>query len=231
MFKDPSSKFDWIYDINHFMNPYNASKRFLKMSQPHWANMINSGKRVCFIYGVDKPLVTAINEKYFFRFAAGGVNASVTPSIQRMNHSWEFDELFYWSPDLPELVVKQAHVIKNFLKLVPDNSPHLRTGQHAFSDSNKMANGTIKYLTLDMTHTLLYPGWYPVPHQHKPKSLIFSPRMDWIYKLPDTDPTKYSWRVGLDEIWKITPDIYKTNPADMSLGFKHMFSKPYYLGI
>jgi hypothetical protein len=38
---------------------------------------------------------------------------------QQINHSngW-FDELFYTTGDMPEIVIKQAHVIKKFLELV-----------------------------------------------------------------------------------------------------------------
>ena len=37
----------------------------------------------------------------------------VNPFVQqRYNDGW-YDELFYWSPDYPEIVIKQAHTVKN----------------------------------------------------------------------------------------------------------------------
>lgn len=229
MFRNAEAKFDWIYDVNKFTSPYNASRRYMKMSQPHWADLINAGKRVCFLHGLDKPQVIGIKDSYYFRFN-DIIDIAVPPSIQRLNRPWEFDELFYWTPDMPELVIKMAHVIKKFLKHAPVDSPYLSTEKSVPTSSTKIVNGKTMYLHIDMVHKLLYTGWYAVPYQFKPRSIVLTPRDEWIYSLPENDPTKYTWRVGLEELWRATPDIYKNDPTRLDLGFKTMFSGPYHLG-
>lgn len=228
-FGNKSAKFDWIYDVNKFINPYNASKRNLKLSQPHWAKLIAEGKRVCFIHGTDKPLVTTVKDRYYFRFY-NTIDTAVPPSIQRSAYDWEFDELFYWTPDLPQLVIKQAHVIQKYLKQAPLSCSELSVQKPNAQSCSKTVNNHTYYLSSDQMHRLIYPGWYPVPYQWKPKSIVFTPRDEWIYSLPDDDLLKYSWRTGLDELWKATPDSHKSDPTKMDLGFKTMYSKPYYLG-
>jgi hypothetical protein len=86
------------------------------------------------------------------------------------------------------------------------------------------------YLNVDGISHLIYPGWYPVPFQAKAPSLFFTPRDEWFFKLPDTDPAKYSWRVGLEHIWRIMPDKWKTDPNDIYSGFKRFYSRPYDIG-
>jgi hypothetical protein len=98
--------------------------------------LFSTGKKVAFIHGIDKPKVI-VDEKMNFSFSFGcvGVNTAITPSMQRRNNDWEFDELFYWSPDFPKIVIKQCHVIKNFFK---------RNGHQRFEKRPRYIKGTKK---------------------------------------------------------------------------------------
>jgi hypothetical protein len=60
---------------------------------------------------------------------------------------------------------------------------------------------------------------------------LFTPRDDWFFALPENDTAKYSWRVGLEEIWKKYPDKWKKDPNDIGKGLIYMSSKHYDLGI
>ena len=225
-FTAKETKFDWIYQLNGYLNPNNASKVDIKLTQPHWRNMINSGKKVCFIHGIDKPRVFKNKDHYYYRFV-DLVDTAVSAQVQMLNRPWDFDELFYWSPNLPELAIKQAHVVKRFLQGV--RLTDLVTDVYA-STVQTTVNGKQYGISLSNLHQLIYPGWYPVPYQAKAPSLLFTPRDEWFFKLPDSDPAKYSWRTGLDQIWKQWPDKWKKDPSDISKGFIPMSSKVYDLG-
>ena len=225
-FTKHDTKFDWIYHMNGYLNANNASKQDIKLKVKEWADMISTGKRVCFIHGIDKPRITQVKDNYYFMFV-DLVDTAVSGNIQMLNRPWEFDELFYWTPDLPELVIKQAHVVKNFVRPLLHDSDHLTTSPETVAI---IRNGTKKYLKLDTMHRLIYPGWYPVPYQSKAPSLFFTPRDDWFYALPDSDPAKYAWMTGLKEIWSKFPDKWKKDPNNMSKGFFPFFSKNYNLG-
>lgn len=221
-FEKKDTKFDWIYHMNGYYNPNNTSKQDIKLKIKHWRDLIDQGQRVCFIQGIDKPRVNGINGKYYFKFI-DMVDGAVSAHNQIANRPWEFDELFYWSPDLPEIPIKQAHIIKRFLKqATPDTDGISPVGSKGIICSTTI-NRHIYVLTMNKLHSLIYPHWYPVPYQAKASSLFFTPRDEWFFKLPDSDPAKYSWKVGLEYLWRTAPDTLKVDPNNIQKGFKHLF--------
>ena len=225
-FSHREAKFDWIYEMNGYLGPNNVSRRDIKLKVPEWAKMIESGKRVVFIHGIDKPRLFQVKDHYYYRFA-DLVDTAVSPSMQMMNRPWEFDELFYWCPDVPKIVIKQAHILKKFAKGLTESSTDITTEKNP---TEILVNGKKYSIGLNAIHSLIYPGWYPVPYQNKAPSLLFTPRDNWFYNLPDSDPAKYSWKTGLYEIWRRFPDKWKKDPQDITKGFIPIFSKAYDLG-
>jgi hypothetical protein len=70
--------------------------------------------RIGVIYGIDKPKMCIKDGKWYLYFM--DLQANHGNPVDE-SHSNIFTEYFYWSPDLPELVVKQAHIIKNWFTL------------------------------------------------------------------------------------------------------------------
>ncbi len=109
-YKDEEWTFDSCGNIvtaltSHFTNVGKIS---------HIAKIIESGKRVALVYGTDKPIVRISPAgDVIFGFADGGVNylnmpdSRSYPNVDRV--------LFYWSSELPEMLVKQAHVVAKAL--------------------------------------------------------------------------------------------------------------------
>jgi hypothetical protein len=226
-FTAKETKFDWIYHMNGYLNPNNAAKQDIKLREAHWRDMIAAGKQVGFIHGIDKPRITEVKGNYYFRFV-DMVDTAVSGQVQMLNRPWDFDEMFYWTPDAPKIVIKQSHVIKRYMTHATAATPYITT------DTNNIVSRTINgvkyFLSVDGISYLIYPGWHPVPYQAKAPSLFFTPRDEWFFNLPDSDPAKYSWRTGLEHIWRIMPDKWKEDPQDIRRGFKKMPSKVYNLG-
>lgn len=228
IYNESDAKFDWFYDMNHHFNPNNFSKQNLKQKIPEWMARIDRGQKVGFIHGVDKPVVTGINGNYYFRFS-DLTDTAVNARTQRANREWEHDEFFYWSPDAPLIPVKQAHIVKRFLQHATPTTAGI--SENIFPGGTMITiQGKLYYLQSAMLHQLIYPGWKQVPYQVKTKSVIFTPRDEWFYKLPDNDPAKYSWRVGLEQLWRSVPDAYKRFPREMQSGLTRFTSPLYYLG-
>jgi hypothetical protein len=226
-FSKSKDKFDWTYQLSSFINPNNAGRQHIKLTVPAWREMFDAGKKVCFIHGVDKPRVINLKNKFYFKIL-DVIDPAVSPGIRMLNRPWEFDELFYWSPDFPKIPIKQGHVLKKFLKHATVETPGItKSGTNLVSTT---INGVIHNISLDKFHGLIYPHWYPVPYQSKTPSLIFTPRDEWFYKLPESDPAKYAWKVGLEHRWMSLPDHFKNDPSSINRGVKQ-FSKVYFLGI
>jgi hypothetical protein len=83
---------------------------------PHIDKLLQQGKRIGLVYGTDKPIIR-ISEtgNLYFVFADSGINYLNMPE-ERANSLID-RVLFYWSADLPELLVKQAHVVAKAITL------------------------------------------------------------------------------------------------------------------
>jgi hypothetical protein len=84
-------------------------------SIPHINKIIESGKRVALVYGTDKPIIKANSAgELFFILSDAGVNylnmpdSRSNPNVDRV--------LFYWTPELPEMLVKQAHIVSRIVQ-------------------------------------------------------------------------------------------------------------------
>jgi hypothetical protein len=227
-FKNASNKFDWVHKVSQYVNPNYMARSQIVKTQRHWMDMIDSGKKVAFIWGIDKPKIAGLGNEFSLVFR-DVLDAAAITHHQVDSLPGLFDEMFYWTPDLPELIIKQAHVLKKYMKSLPSSSPFLTTER---LDRNPVIviNSIPHWLKYDGIHTALYPKWHSRPFQVKPDSLIFSPRDQWFFNLPDTDVAKQTWRQGLEYRWQNTPDMLKSNKDSLWHGFKVLTSRPYNIG-
>lgn len=72
---------------------------------------IDKGKKVADIYGIDKPLIIFKDNSFFTLF----MDTMVSVAGNRHDNI----ELFYWTPDMPELALEQAFKLYEFFKKNP----------------------------------------------------------------------------------------------------------------
>jgi hypothetical protein len=222
-----------IYNQNVSFAPFTSIKDNLKMSQEHWRKMFSSGKKVGFVSGIDKAKVF-IDEKgnCNYSFSCAAIAAAVSPSMQYKNNLWEFDELFYWSPDFPKIPIKQAHIIKNFVK---------QHGIEKFRRTPRKVGEAIRqppigafvltyagyFLENKDLNRLIYPNWYVIPYQYKAKNLIMYEKEMWFIGKMNSEEQAKNWKIITQKVLEITKTDYKKqsffNNAIHS-------SKPYFLG-
>jgi hypothetical protein len=224
----PNNQFDWIYWSNTIMTVNAIARQDIHTAVVDWKKMFDLGKRVAFIHGVDKPrVIQRPDGEYIFRFI-DTVDSLVSARNQILNHPWDNQEFFYWTPDAPQIVIKQAHVVKNYLKSA---TKHTRWMTKIKSDlAFKLIDNETWWISLDGVHSLIYPNWQPTPYQFKPRSPLFSERDDWFHSIGDNELSWSIWKNGLKKRWEMVPDYWKNDVFDMSKGYKHSFSKEYNLG-
>lgn len=194
-----------IYMSNKVFSPNQLARTYLRERIEDYKKIINSGKSLCFVYGAEKPYVTQFNGKFGVRFYDMLDNA-VGVRTQQLNRPWEHDEFFYWSPEIPELIIKQAHLLMKALKAAPyisvtektqvtrwETYEPMASRQHI---NNKLQNTLfalpevanafmikkdMRYeLTPDGLHRVIYHKWDPDTFTNgKPWSTIFSWRDGW----------------------------------------------------
>lgn len=128
---DPSIKItinDFFEDIVKYKDEYwayQACGNIVTVLTSHFTNvakfkhiddLLQSGKRVGLVYGTDKPNIKiAKNGDISFILGDAGINYLNMPAERE--HPNLDRVLFYWTPDLPEIMVKQAHVVAKAVHL------------------------------------------------------------------------------------------------------------------
>lgn len=125
------------------------SRQYLSINDDHLLKLIDKGKKTCHLLGVDKPLVWYDGTDYYAYFCDN--NAYHIVNVEMNYHKyWNDDyatEFFYWTRDMPEIVIKQAQEIVNQCKLD-------RNKRNLWSMTRKKHIG--EYRTV--MHPIIYPG-------------------------------------------------------------------------
>jgi len=224
LYDDPNRKFDFLYDMNSMFSPNNYSRSFLRERIKDYRDIIASGKKLCFVYGSEKPRTFLQDGRYCVKFL-DIVDNTVSARTQSLNRDWEYDELFYWSPDLPQLVIKQAHSVMKYLKTVKPNSIDFSKDAKFGSFGCVVLNGSTYYLTNHGLHRIIYgiQNTYTV----KPSSTFFSERDAWFLKNPAHLTSSKNYVQGITKLETLLPSYWIN--GIFSKGIKGCVSKPYWL--
>jgi hypothetical protein len=134
-------------------------------------------KDACLVFGVDKPRLTYFKKEdkfksYFSDFSSiWGHWPRSTFGTPRVG-----TELFYYSPSMPLIPIKQCKQIEQGLRQVLDPTHPLHN--QVFIDRKEIK---IVDVHQDYVKSLLYPDWNTKLYQvNKPSSLFFPPQTKWI---------------------------------------------------
>ena len=176
---------DFPYLVSSTISINNVARANLRKYIIDWSELINQGKRLVLVWGHDKPRIMSDGPRFFLNFMDIFDNC-ISVAIQQSSPPGWFDEMFYSTPDLPELVIKQAHVIKRFLENCDENHPGITESVTGLGHCVKYRpDGSWKnvWLTQDAQSTLIYPWFSPdLYYESKPKDIIFSKRDQWFWK-------------------------------------------------
>ena len=185
------------YQLNNFL--YNANgtlatwtiairSGLFKLQQPHQIAISNSGKSIGYIWGLDKPSIKVNEDFYYFRYADYAPDFACKNFYSKKVYGKELrnftDEAFYVSVEVPEVTIKQAHLIANALAKMSSSDNRLvnlnmlaNTGPFILHKSN----GWLKKKELEK---IIYPN---TPHHlfgdDKIKgSIMYSARDAWFFR-------------------------------------------------
>ena len=99
---------EWLYDCQDHINPMTAV-----MSKydniPHIANLAEAGKRIAIIFGTDKPVLTKLPTGEICSMFSDMPVSNPKPPF-KIEYPNVDRVLFYWTHEMPELIVKMSHV-------------------------------------------------------------------------------------------------------------------------
>jgi hypothetical protein len=174
-FLDLMNKDNWFEELPLGTNisPSGVARQIAQLKEEHILELCTHGKNIAQILGVDKPLVFCNGKDYYAYFT--DLNAMHSPPVEFTSNdifnNFYHTEFFYWTPDLPEIVVKQSQIIKAYCE----------TSEQA---KNLIMKSMEKHLQhyRPLLHNLIYSkevivDWDP----EKPSSKIVRPMDEWFW--------------------------------------------------
>jgi len=210
----------WVYRTKDYFQPGHAFKHTVDAVDSHKATL-DQGKSVCMLWGVDKPKVCIKDKKWYLYFMDVQAN-NANPEVGMWDNV--VNEYFYWTPDLPELLCKQAHTIRRWFDL-PTNKylQHLaRWPNYSFSQRTTFEH---------IIKPLLYPDYDPATFQtSKPTNSFYNEMDHWFYTNFQGTHVYHAWQAGLKHLIDSIDPKYFNNEMGRPVGFVSFISPFYYLG-
>jgi hypothetical protein len=211
-----SAKYDesWVLKTKDYFQPGHAFKHDHK-------RLADTGQNICILYGVDKPKLCIKDKKWYAYFIDIMANHSVGNFGDYTNFT---NEYFFWSPDLPELFLKQCHMVKNWFD-IPQNK-HM---QYVCRWPNYSYTHRTTYEHL--IKPLIYPDYNPETFQtSKPTNSFYNEMDHWFYtNFKDTTPYNV-WKAGLEYLTSNIDLKFFNKEMGQPVGFVGFLSPFYYLG-
>jgi len=146
--------------------------------ESHILDLCDRNKTVAQILGIDKPLVYFDGVNYFAYFI--DLSATHCPPINRDNtqdlySTFYQTEFFYWTPSMPEIVVKQAQEIKRHCEI--DTAKKMLWARSRTTHISEYR---------DVMHPIIYPSSStPLFQTTKPLSKVIREQDRWFWETAD----------------------------------------------
>ncbi len=194
------------------------------------------GKKVCYIWGFDKcGNIDVIDNKYCFNFHSASVDLNIREYVNRITLQEKFanfyDEPFYITKDCPKIIIKQAHLLVNVMKKIPNTDSRL-VGKHELPSTGPFIihhkEQHLRFLTKKMVDGIIYPNAIlEMFKDDKVKgSVMLTSRDDWFNK--SNYDIRRRWSQNLVSLLKNNNRYYKFK-NDKLISPNHILSKPYLL--
>ena len=174
---------EWLFRCGEWIHPSGVARYNLEQLT-HLRDLADSGKTIGIVYGIDKPIVVFdSSQNVKVRISDLAVN------VQRQAFEKKYPNvenvLFYWTPSLPQMLVKQTHQLLKWLAL-PEN----KNTKNLVYDQSKhspmyFAQNRIRHSFYERAIVpCIYPGTYrPIFQGAKPTRMFLGEHDDWFYKL------------------------------------------------
>ena len=223
MYVTGSTGLDFIYYTNSLISPNGLARSYLRESIKEYQQLIDSGKKVAFVWGTEKPRIALRNGRYTCYFQDMFDN-TVSSRIQHLAADrGYFDELFYWSPDAAQVIIKQCHIVKKFLDHTEPSHPWLSPKP---TDFGKMRHHD-RWLTNHGLHSLIYPGWDIATFTNgKNNQSVIGPRDQWFWSQNEyASEGRRKFRMGVEKLFASIDRYWYNNPKDWRIGIKNCINE------
>ena len=211
---------EWLKTTTEHLNPHFVT-RWSTTREKEQLITLDRGLKTAIVVGVDKPRVCIKDNRYAVYFVDTLVNNCQGGYD---NHDYDNAELvlFYWDPDLPEIIVKQAHMIMRWFEQNPMLKSILNWPNHSYT--SRQAYELI-------SRGIIYPKWKLDTFQcQKPGSPVWCDWDDWFFQGFKNTSEYHCWHKGIEYIEKNVDKKYIKYTFDNKFdGLTSMINGHFYL--
>jgi hypothetical protein len=181
----------------------------------------DNGKRICVLYGIDKPKMCIKDNGWYAYFMDLQANHS---NVINNDYDNITNEYFYWTPDMPDIVRKQAHIIRTWFSLPQNKHMQFLARWPNYSvDQRTTFEAIVK--------PLIYPDYDFATFQTSKPSNSFYNEMDYWFRanFANTEAFKVQ-QAGQEFLVKNIDPKWFNRQLDRPVGFVGFLSPFYYLG-
>ena len=146
----------------------------------------------CHIFGTDKPRV-CFKDNNFFAYYLDTIAGTPT-HFGDYQDKYSALELFYWTPDMPEVVKVQSHAVMNFFKKNPGLLPVI--------SPNAALSYTLRNTYETLIRSIVYPYWdFSRFQAAKPARIVYCEYDDWVHNKDATEVNSINeWKYSIEYI-------------------------------
>lgn len=179
---------EWLQTTPEHLNPQLITRWSLARDKSQLLQL-DQGKKTVSVFAIDKPRICIKDGRYCLYFLDLIINM-VRGGRNRPGYDNAQVELFYWTPELPEIVIKQAHMIMNWFKSHPKLESILAWPNHDFSKRTALEI---------LTRSIIYPEWNMNTFQcNKPTSAVWSEWDSWFFSQYRETNSFHQWLKGVN---------------------------------
>ena len=187
MLKDGAVIVDEDWMRNHdFMCPNVPKKHGIMTEQER--QLLDRGQKTALIQGFEKPQIAYRDGKlytYFLDKFFGNIN--------RHQRSWRTTEMFYWTPNMPELVQQRARAVYHHFREHPQDLYLVD-----WDNRKKNRSRQNKQMLDNLIRSIVYPDWNPLRFQaYKSSNLVWNENDQWFFDNFQDSTYFQSWLSGI----------------------------------
>jgi hypothetical protein len=179
----------WLTLTSEHLNPGYMS-RWTATGDRSQLIMLDRGLNTVMVSGIDKPKICIRDDGgyylYFVDILVNNGRGSVNlPEYDNINY-----ELFYWTPDMPEISIKQAHLVRRWF----ENNPMLKY-LLTWPNTSHANRTTYEKIIKSIIYARYDSNTFQVD---KPTSTVTCEWDDWFFREHKNTLAFHTWKQGID---------------------------------
>lgn len=215
----------WLEDCSYWAHP--SACRFSLEKFKHIRDLADAGKKIAKVFALDKPLILRTPDGNLYNAIYDSVCQVGIHKSTKDEHTNLETVYFYYAPEMPEMIVKQAHVLSKWLYL-PENY----NARKLMSDERAGLGWNTNQIRYSLHHRAnikaVYPileteGWNPFQAYKSFTNFTDIAFDNWFYELHGESRTSQLIRSDFQNLVKHIDPKYFNEKRDSLVVFKQRF--------